>query len=37
MVFTNDTEVALQSAANLINTAPATLDAEGILTGRTPW
>ncbi|MHA7271162.1 CGNR zinc finger domain-containing protein [Arthrobacter sp. HLT1-20] len=33
MVFTNDTEVALQSAANLINTAPATVGSDGIVTG----
>lgn len=29
MVFSNDTEVALVSATNLINTAPTSLDAQG--------
>lgn len=33
MVFTHDTDVALQSAANLINTAPDNVDADGSITG----
>ncbi|POH57046.1 CGNR zinc finger domain-containing protein [Arthrobacter glacialis] len=34
MVFTNDTEVALQSAANLINTAPSSVEADLSVTGH---
>ncbi|MFQ4148756.1 CGNR zinc finger domain-containing protein [Arthrobacter sp. LAPM80] len=33
MVFSHDTEVALQSAVNLINTAPLDVDAGGNVTG----
>lgn len=34
MVFTHDTEVGLQSAEHLINTAPNTVSSEGKLSGK---
>lgn len=33
MIFSHDTEVALLSAVNLINTAPSTVEADGTTTG----
>ena len=33
MVFSHDTEVALLSAVNLINTAPSTISEDGTVTG----